>query len=112
MTLILTPGERLLLLRRRLGLSQVERAECFGVTLYGYRAWEAGTKQPPARVVPKFDKLHDYEACYVLRRRRGLALQDLATQLGMTSNWLCEIEHGRQPATKLLAHWRRRMKSG
>ena len=103
----LSSGERLILGRRRRGLSQLARANFFGVTLYRYRAWEDEKQEPPARKVPKLGKLHDYEACYVLRRRRRIALQDLVAKLDVTPNWLCEIEHGRQPAGRLLAHWRR-----
>lgn len=113
MKLTLNAGERLLLLRRRLDVSQVERAKKHGVTLYRYRGWEDGREPPPTRIVPRFGTLHDYEACYVLRRRHGIALQVLAARLGMTPNWLCEIEHGRQPAKKLVAHWlRQRRKAG
>jgi len=105
-----TAGERLLLHRRRLGLSQVERAKKHRVTLYRYRGWEEGRVQPQARIVPGFGRVRDFEACYVLRRRSGIALQSLAALLRMTPNWLCEIEHGRQPATRLVAHWLRQMK--
>ena len=107
----LTDGEQLRLERRRRGASQPEWAEWCGVTLYRYRAWETDAEKPPAHVMPELGKLRDYEACHVLRMRSEIPLKALAKRLGVTPNWLCEIEHGRQPAARLVAYWRRNMKA-
>jgi transcriptional regulator with XRE-family HTH domain len=107
----LTHGERLRIARRRRGSSQLDAADYYDVTLYRYRKWEDDAEEPPAEAKPKLGKLRDFEACHVLRVRRGVELQNLAAALDMTPNWLCEIERGRQPAAKLVRYWGRALRT-
>lgn len=102
----LTNGERLLILRRRQGRSQIEAAKNIGVTLYNYRAFEAD-KTTTREGLP-VGRLANHERCFLLRKRAGLSQQKLAARLGITPTWLVEIEHGRQSIAKLAAYWWRR----
>lgn len=102
----LTNGERLLILRRRRGRSQVEAAKHYGCTLYSYRAFEAD--KTSNREGLSVGRLANHERCFLLRKRAGLSLQALAKRLGVTPNWLVEIEHGRQSVARLAAYWKRR----
>lgn len=105
----LTEGERLRLARRRRGASQQAWADYCGVTLYRYRQWEADAEETPKEHRAKLGKLHEHEACFMLRVRSGIPLRQLARRLGVTPNWLCEIEHGRQPAGRLVAYWQKKL---
>lgn len=110
----LSRGERLVIDRRRRGHSQKVAAERFGVSLYAYRRWEddggppaaTGGRREPPRV--SIGSLRDYEECFLLRRREGMALSDLAMQLGLTMTWVCEMEYGRGSPSRLVEFWRSR----
>lgn len=102
----LTDGEILVLTRRRRGHSQPTAAREAGVTRYRYRLWEMDEAPVPYRYRPRWRGPKAYELCFILRRRAGVGLEAAAERLGMTPNWLCEIEHGRQPtAVAAVAKW-------
>lgn len=111
----LTKGERALIYRRREGMSQRQAAAHHGMTLYSYRQWEndtpldaeaAGYHQE--RLWPKLSlhRLEPWEACFILRRRSGISLEELAKTIGVSRWWLCKMEYGRENANRLIEHWR------
>ena len=102
----LTNGERLRIARRRRNLTQAQFARRFRVQLGAYKRIEAdiarGIRAPAIkRVLP-------FEACRVLRVRKGLTLGELAPRIGVSKWWLCLMERGAAPATTLLEFWTRR----
>ncbi len=99
----ITNGERLLLERRRHQQSQRQAASRHGVSRYRYRRWETDVEDAPR--VP-LQRLREYEACFLLRRRAGIPLHELAREAGVSRWWLCQMEYGNQPARRLLGYWR------
>lgn len=95
----LTPGERLAIDRRRIGRSQQAQAGIFGVSLYKYRKWENDEEEPPND--PPLGNLQTHEQCYVVRRRRGLRLGDVAVEMGFSRWWINQMELGEVNCGKL-----------
>lgn len=100
-----TPAELLLLSRRRRRETIAGAAERHGVTIYRYRAWERGDEldglpRGLAKVVPE-----EFEAAYILRRRAGLTIAELADEVGLSAWWLTQIERGEAPAASVVAFW-------
>lgn len=104
----LTPGERLLILRRREKKGQREFAEEYGITLYCYRQLELDQE---CRYAPPDVMLHDvhpYEVCFIRRTRAGITLTEFARTLGVSRWWLCEMEYGNANFAafdRLVAYW-------
>jgi len=109
----LDPWERILIQRRRDGVSQREAADACGAkSLYQFRLWESGTEAPPAEVLQNADPrdLKIHERCYLERVRRGISLKALADELGVSRWWLCQMERGRVSSRQLEHRWRRELR--
>lgn len=100
----LTRGERLVVVRRRAGLSQVKMASKLKTGLRQYRAWERDEDGAPAKSV---GKLEMHERCYIARRRSGLERQQLAKRMKCSRLWITLMESGRAPVAALQEYWRR-----
>ena len=98
----LTDAERLLIERRRSGLTMAGAAEAWDVSLYRYKLWEAGESDPPR---PAIGRLLPHEGALVLRRRAGLSVRALAGEIGVTPWWLSQMEAGQAPPSRLVAYW-------
>jgi len=102
----LTPGERLRILRRREGKTQAQAAKAMDMPLSTYKAAEAGEDTPTWEIaVGEVGRLTDAEFCYISRRRKGLTLDDLAEQVGLSKWTICLMERGRAPIATLLDYW-------
>lgn len=105
----LTDAERLVLWRRAGAMTREDAAEQLGVTLYRYRRWESGSETPsaPVRFMMRRGVARPtaYEAAFILRRRRGVTQAGLAKKLGVSRQWLGEMELGKVPGERLLAYW-------
>lgn len=99
----LTHGERLIISRRRAGLTQTEAAEEYGVSLYKYRLWEKGESEPPKVAVP--GRLKPYEKCVLARLRNKQTIRELAAELELCRWWVQQMERGQQPCDRLMSHW-------
>ncbi len=99
----LTPGERVLIERRRCGQSQRQAADAHGISLYRFRRWESDDEVGP---VVRLGGLLEHEVCHILRRRAGIQLEDLAEELGVSRWGLCKMEYGRAASIEVLTkHW-------
>src|SRR5690606_8962828 len=89
----LTRSERLVIWRRRKGLTQVQAAAELGVRADRYRDWEAGRR---GSEIPRKEvgKLEVREVCYLRRRRAGRAQREIAAAIGMTRLWVIKMEEG------------------
>jgi len=101
----LTRGEKLQANRRRSGATQREEADARGVPYVMYRRWESDEGDPPNE---SLGDLKDHEVCYVLRRRAGLSLSQVAAQVGCSRWWACQMETGRASSDKLIQYWKAR----
>lgn len=98
----LDPHERLLIARRRDGVSQADAATAFGMSAWEYRLAEAG-RRPVPRI--KLGRLAPHEACFLMRRRAGMQRKFLAAKLRVSPFWLTQMERGKVNATRLIDHW-------
>lgn len=98
----LTLGERLRIFRRRYLRTQAEQARVMKVPLGTYKRMEAdeieADRMPIGRVEP-------HEACMIMRRRKGMTLEQLGEEIGLTKWWICQMETGQAPTTTLVAYW-------
>ena len=95
----LTQGERLLLDRRRRGVSQSD-AVC-GVDRKTYRLWETdevADDSPPVDILDIFP----HEQLLLLRRRRNMTQPQMAEQLGISLSWQKTLESGGVTHTKTI----------
>lgn len=101
-----TPGESLLLWRRRKGMNQVDAAAHFEIPLEHLRAIEAGRGLRAPRI--HLGTLRPYEVCYLLRRRvtPELTQRALAQRLGLTRLWVIQMEGGVAPCDRLVKYWK------
>jgi transcriptional regulator with XRE-family HTH domain len=104
----LTPGERLLVARRRRHWSQPQAAHHLGVSRDQYQDWESGKFEIPsaaAQCAISIDHLRDYEVCMLLRRRLGITELEMGRMVGLSRQWVSMIERGAAPAATLVAYW-------
>lgn len=99
----LTRGERLLISRRRRGESQAQAAKRFSMSLYAYRRIETGDAE--TRIELPIGRLEPFEVCFLRRRRTGEALHELASRMGLSRWWLCQMERGEVDAARLVTFW-------
>lgn len=99
----ITPAERLLVWRRRHGLSQEALAQQWGVSMRTLLGWEYGTREavPKLPVLP----LGNGEVCFLYRRRAKVKLSKVASDIGVTAYWVTQMERGRANPQSLLEYW-------
>ena len=102
----LTPGERLILDRRREGMTKAATAAAYGVTLYRYSQWEAGTWSEEIPT-PSLGRLAVHESSHIQRRRAGLSVVDFAKAIGTSAWWVTRMEAGTAPPDRLVEFWAR-----
>lgn len=100
----LTPGERLLIHRRRSGESQEAAALRLGMTRNAYGRLERDAEDIGI-VVPQIGELSADEMCLIARRRVGRTQEDCAEEIGVTRFWFNLMETGKVPCDDLLAFW-------
>lgn len=104
MPLTLTLGERLLLARKRAGLTQSQAAAQHNVSPKRYGLWERDqVKAPFAAFIKK--PIRGHELCMIRRRRSNLTQGALARDLGCSRWWLNRMEQGKAPVHQLLDYW-------
>jgi DNA-binding XRE family transcriptional regulator len=99
----LSQGERLLVYRRREGLTQEGMADQLGVSLYAYRKMEE--ESAPCSFNPPLGSLSQREQCFVQRLRHGWSLAHAAESIGISRWWLRRMERGDAPVRRLWAFW-------
>lgn len=105
----LSTGERVLINRRRLGVTQRVLAPRLGLTRRQLQDLEAGTFRFQVNEATigfsSLDDLAENEVCVVLRHRSGKSMLDLEVALGVSRSWIYEMESGRESCDKLRAYW-------
>lgn len=99
-----TPGEALLIWRRRNDWNQVQAAEKLGVHVDRYREWETDKLADAPR--KPYGHLKVHETCFLLRRRAQMTQRALAKLLGCTRLWVIRMEEGTAPSERLKLYWK------
>jgi len=103
-TLELTDGERLLIARRRKGLTQGEMAEELNVKTCTYASYEKDEdrkfRHGPPLPLPEVGPIQHHETIVILRTRRGLTLTEAAAVVGTSRATYANIEGGGRVAMK------------
>lgn len=114
LTTELTLSERVLMSRRRAGLSVKELAPMLGVSESLLRTWETDAKREKARTQPPEPgdikttaDLALYEQCVLARLRSGQKAKDVAKSISLSGSWLTKAERGELDDVEALAnYWR------
>ncbi len=99
----MTTGERLLIWRRRLRISQMGGARVHGVSTTLYSRWERDIVKGPR--VKLEGGLMPHERALLYRRRLGWSQDLVAANLGVCKHTLRQMEMGRADPTALLCYW-------
>ena len=100
----LIASERLIIDRRRRGLTQEQAAQAWGFSEWHYRMLEAGKRERSCPRI-RIGKLKPHEAAFTLRRREGLKRTELAVKVGVSCWWLTQMERGRVNPKRLIEFW-------
>lgn len=96
--MVLTDAERLLLRRRRLGVSQKVMAKKLNITQCTYASYERDEERQfrhaPPLEIPDIEDLADFEIVTLLRIRAGLTLAQAADVVGTSRATYVQIEGG------------------
>lgn len=105
----LTTAERLRLARRRTGLSGPDLAKRLGMRRHDLQNMELGTREPEGKevlaMIRTVKNASISELCYVARLRTGKDTSDVASDVGLSRQWVCLMERGKVSADKLASHW-------
>jgi transcriptional regulator with XRE-family HTH domain len=96
--------ERLIIHRKRRGLTQNQEAEEWSATLYMYRQWEKGLV-PKRLIIERVSRIGIFEICFLLRRRRKLTIQQIADFIDVSKAWVSEMERGTVYIGDLVEYW-------
>lgn len=103
--LALTPGENLLLWRRRLNWNQSTAAKYFNCSLFTYKMAEYDKAKNFKYGKANLDELHPWERCLIYRKRSRLSQPTIAKKIGIGRYWLRLQEKGTVPCARLLEFW-------
>ena len=102
----LSPGERLLLDRRRRGESQVQAAARRGISHTAYGLMERDSEKGTRGVeVLEIGELKAHERCLLYRRRAGYTQARVAKELQVCRWWLNQMERGAVSCDLLVWYW-------
>ena len=99
-------GERLLLLRRRIGVTQKEAAQAYNVPHGVYGRWERNL--PTGHAVPEVHLeggVLPHEECLVHRLRHGLTQAAVSERTQYCKLWVRKMERNQANPQPLLDYW-------
>ncbi len=100
----LTNGEKLLIWRRRCGLTQPEAALRYRLTVKRYRNWEKGRHFWDPEIDVEMP-LYEREKCLLLRRRRNWRQAEVAKKMNMSREWVNMMERNEASVEPLVKFW-------
>lgn len=103
----LSKSEKLLIWRRRSGLTQAEAAQEHGVSHRRWGRWERGDEEPA--VDKEITTLAVHEQLLLLRRRNNVSQGEVARDLGCTRAWVQMMEAGVNGCEQLVRYWKERV---
>lgn len=103
--LVLTPGDRLFLVRRREGKSQREAAASWNVSYGTYSAWENNHTAPLPPPEVQVRRMEPGERCLIYRRQKGLSQAQVGEAIERCAYTVRKMELGVIDPAPLLAYW-------
>ena len=104
----LSPGQRLVIARRRLGETQAEAALRLGLPESAYCCAELDQSCVWDIPVPTLGRLRPHEKCLFERLRYGRQSQQaVANAVGVSRYWLGQMERGLANCDRLVQYWAR-----
>lgn len=100
----LAVGERLLIWRRREGISQTGAAALLGIHRNKYGEIENGSEDWDG-MIPHVGDLYSHEMCFLLRKRSSLTISDCAEEIGVSRYWYNLMELGKASPERLVEYW-------
>ena len=100
----LTPGERLLIYRRRRDESQEQAARRLNITRNVYGRLERDCEDWQIHL-PKMRELQIHEKCLLVRRRNRKTQEEIAAEIGVTRFWMNQMETGKGSCDCLAEFW-------
>ncbi len=101
----LTPGETLILWRKRRKWNQEKAAKHYKVSVFDYKLAEYDVAQEFKYRRIELKEVKDHERCFIYRRRFGMTQAEVAPKVGIGKYWLRELELGKAPCSRLLTWW-------
>lgn len=96
------PHECLLIDRRRRGVTQEKEARARGIDYHAYCLMELGRVPVPSDQRPTLGSIETHERCYLLRRRLGLTLKQVASALRKSPMTVAQMESGERDCSPLV----------
>jgi len=106
MSITLTDGETLRVMRIRKNLTQSDVANMFDVSQTRVSRWESDQVEVPSIVKRRFKnvrELSDQETAMIIRRRNHISVAEMAQRFGVSRYQLIKIESGRARVTEYLS---------
>ncbi len=100
----LTIGERMLIVRKRRGLSQKQAAEQVNVSRATWSKWERDLVEPPFGTMMGLAP-SPHELTMIQRRRKGMTQKDIAEEVGCSRYWVSQMETGQADSKVLEGYW-------
>ena len=105
----LSPGQKLLIYRRRLGETQAEAARRLRMPESSYCCAELDQQHGWKIDAPRLGRLREHEKCLIFRLRRGWSQDWVARAIGCSRYWFGKMERGEVNPGTLVNYWRSRM---
>ena len=103
----LSKSEKLLIWRRRSGLTQAQAAQEHQVSHRRWGRWERGDEEPT--VDKDITTLAVHEHLLIVRRRSNISQEEVARDLGCTRAWVQMMEAGLNGCEQLVRYWKERV---
>ncbi len=101
----LSKGERLFIVRRRLGETQAQAAKRHNISMSLYSLWERDRRDATTPVVGIGDDLARFEKARILRRRKGITQIELSQRIRCSEEWVKLMERGKANGKALFEYW-------
>ena len=102
--MVLSPREKLYIVRRRLKLTQTQLGEIHGCTGYKLGEMELGRRKVTLEVKDP-GKLTPGETCQIYRRRAGKRMKEVAASLGVSQTLVNDMELDLRNSDRLIWFW-------
>ena len=101
----LSLAEKLLLWRRREGLTQREAGKRLEISRNTYGILEREESHKSDLIAAPLGDIRPYEKCFIMRRRSGMTIPMCAEQAGISRYWYNLMELGKASPERLVAYW-------